>query len=75
MAPVAASNLQDASVKRREERLTAARALALALSGRGAAHVILFGSLATPEAWIGENSDVDLAVVMPGSATRWPDGG
>ncbi len=66
MAQGTPTHLCDASTQRREERLAAARALAAALSARGAARVILFGSLAVPAAFIGENSDVDLAVVMPG---------
>lgn len=61
-----AARLDAASARRREERLAAARSLATALGTRGATRVLLFGSLAAPGTWIGENSDVDLAVVMPG---------
>lgn len=62
----AGTDLQARSAARRQARLAAARALAAALAARGAAHVLLFGSLATPGAFIGENSDVDLVVVLPG---------
>jgi predicted nucleotidyltransferase len=63
-----AAPLQKAAAERRAAMLSAARELARTLARRGAERVVLFGSLADPAAWIGPNSDVDLAVVMPDQA-------
>jgi predicted nucleotidyltransferase len=61
-----ARRLFAAAEARRSERLAAARALAKALRRDGAHAVYLFGSVARLDAWVGPESDVDLAVVMPG---------